>query len=252
MGTILYFTFLCLFLLVYFPIFALIWLVTLPFDKKKVVLDKASYFLSMMIIRICPAWKVEVRGREFVDKAQNYVITSNHQSMLDIPLMANIPLNFRWVAKKEVYKMPIFGWVLWLRNDIGIERGGLSSTKKLLKKSREFLKLGLSIAIFPEGTRSRTGKINAFKEGAFIIAKSSETPILPVVIDGTWIVSNHLGFGLKMPTRLRLTILEPIPASEVKKLSLKELSELTRNRIVSVYEQLAPEHHQTNNEKATD
>ena len=67
-----------------------------------------------------------------------------------------------------------------------------------------------------------------------------------MVIDGTWVVSNHLGFGLKMPTRLRLTILEPIPASEVKRLSLKELSDLTRSRIVSVYEHLAPDYAETN------
>ncbi|HIS34625.1 MAG TPA: 1-acyl-sn-glycerol-3-phosphate acyltransferase [Candidatus Avirikenella pullistercoris] len=250
LGTIFYFLFLFVFLIVYFPIFALIWLVTLPFDPKKVVLHQASCFLSMMIIRICPLWSIHVSGKEFIDKKQSYVIVSNHQSMLDIPLMVNVPLNFKWVSKKEVYKMPIFGWVLWLRDDIGIERGGLTSTKKMLYKCKHFIEKGLSIVIYPEGTRSKTGRVNAFKEGGFIVAKSSNVPILPVVIDGTWVVSNHMGIGLKMPNRLSLTILEPIPASEVKRLSLKELTQLAHDRILSVHKTLSPDLYEEEEKKA--
>lgn len=238
MGTIFYFIFLLTFLVIYFPILFLIWVFSKPFDKKGIVVHEASRFLSHMIVRICPLWSVSISGREHVDRSKSYVIVANHQSMLDIPLMANMPLNFKWVSKREVYKIPFFGWVLWLRDDIGIERGGLSSTKKMLRSAKKFISNGISLVIYPEGTRSKTGKMGAFKEGAFIVAKTTGAPILPVVIDGTWIVGNWKGFGLKMPTKLRMTILEPIPAEDVKKMDLKSLSDLTKRRIETVYKEL--------------
>lgn len=235
MGTIFYFLFLFLFMVVYFPIFALVWVVTKPFDKRKVIVHETSRFLSYMIIKICPLWSVKIDGKENIDKKQTYAIIANHQSMLDIPLMANVPLNFRWVAKREVYKMPFFGWVLWMRDDIGIERGGLSSTKKMLMVAKKKISQKISIVIYPEGTRSKTGKFGEFKEGAFIVAKMTGVPILPIVIDGTWIVGNWGGFGLKMPTKLRMTILEPIPAEQIKNMSLKEISDMCKERMEAVY-----------------
>lgn len=238
MGTIFYFIFLTLFFLAYFPFFTLIWLVTKPFDKSGAVLQEASRFLSHMIIRICPLWSVDIVGKEKIDRSQTYIIVANHQSMLDIPIMANIPLNFRWVAKREVYKIPFIGWVMWLRQDIGIERGGLSSTKKMLRAAMKYVSKGVSLVIYPEGTRSKTGKFGRFKEGAFIVAKTTNAPILPIVIDGTWIVGNWKGFGLKMPTRLRMTILDPIPAEEVKKMGLVELSDSVKGRLESVYREI--------------
>lgn len=246
MGTIFYFIFLTIFLVTYMPIFALIWLVTLPFDSKKIVLHHASRFLSGMILWICPLWMVSVKGREFIDRKQSYIVVANHQSMLDIPLLAALPLYFKWVSKKEVYKIPIFGWVLWMRDDIGIERGGLSSTKKMLLEAKKFVKMGLSIVIYPEGTRSKTGRVNKFKEGAFIMAKSAGAPILPIVIDGTWSIGNHLGFGLKMPTRLTINILEPIGLEEVKKLSVSELTAVTHDRILAVHKSVEPALYENN------
>lgn len=202
-------------------------------------MHETSRVLSHMIIRICPFWKVEVKGKENISRDQTYIIVANHQSMYDIPLTSHIPLNFKWVSKKEVYKIPIFGWVLWLRGDIGIERGGLSSTKKMLKIARRYIQNKISLVVYAEGTRSKTGRINRFKEGAFIIAKMTGTPILPVVIDGTWIVMNHKGFGLKMPNKFRITILDPIPVEEVKRLDVTELSALCKGRIESVYKEVS-------------
>lgn len=239
MGTIFYFLFMFIFMVTYFPIFVLIWIFAKPLDKSGRVIQEASRFLSYTIIKICPLWSVSVSGKEHIDKKQNYIIISNHQSMLDIPLMAHIPLNFRWVSKREVYKIPFFGWFLWLRSDIGIDRGGLSSTKKMLKTARKYIANNISLVIYPEGTRSRTGRINQFKEGAFIVAKTTNSPILPIVVDGTWEVSNWAGFGLKMPTKLRMTVLEPISAETVKKLDIKELAGLTKKRIEDVYKEIS-------------
>lgn len=233
--TVLYIILLLSFFFLFFPFFALVWLFSKPLDKSMKVIQEVSRFLSFMIIRLCPLWKITVNGIEKIDKSKTYIIVCNHQAMFDIPLMAFIPLNFRWVAKREVYKIPFIGWVTWMRDDIGIERGGLSSTKKMLRKARKFVANNVSLVIYPEGTRSKTGKMNPFKEGAFIIAKTTGKDILPVVIDGTCEVTNRGKFNLKIPGKMSLTVLDPISAEEIRKMDIKEISDLSKERIETVY-----------------
>lgn len=241
-GTICYYIALSIFFILYFPLFVFIFIFITPFDKSRKVMHMASRLFCVVIIRLCPFWSVEVRGREKIDPNKTYIITPNHQSMMDIPLMGAImPLIFRFVSKREVYKIPIIGWVMWLRNDIGIERGGIHSAKKMLKDAKKFVSRKISIAIFPEGTRSKTGRVNEFKEGAFIIAKSTATPILPVVINGTWAVSHYFGGFLKMPTRFVITILDPIEPADIKQSSLKELADRTHDIILNTHKQIEPE-----------
>lgn len=240
MGTIIYFLFLFLFLLVYYPVFTLIWLVTLPFDPKQKIFQQACRFFALSIFRCCPLWTIRVSGKEFIDKKKAYVIVSNHQSMFDIPLVFAIPLNFKFVSKKEVYKLPVFGWTLWMRRDVAIVRGGTSSTKRMLYKCREYLKKGISIFVFPEGTRTKTGRVNEFKEGAFMVAKSAGVDILPVVIEGNFGLRKEKGFGLKMPRTFSIRILEPVPAEEVKRAGIHETAEKVRGRILNVHRSMNP------------
>ncbi|MEG1934905.1 MAG: lysophospholipid acyltransferase family protein, partial [Rikenellaceae bacterium] len=179
-GTVCYYIALSIFFMFYFPLFVFTYLFITPFDRRRVTMHMVSRLFCVLIIRLCPFWSIEVCGKEKVDPSKTYIITPNHQSMMDIPLLGAImPLVFRYVSKREVYKIPIIGWVLWLRNDIGIERGGLQSAKKMLKDAKKFVSQNISIAIFPEGTRSKTGCLGEFKEGAFLIAKSTAVPILP-------------------------------------------------------------------------
>ncbi len=241
MGTIFYYLFLTIFVVIYVPIFALIWAVTVPFDKKRVVVHYVSDLLSHMILWLCPLWKIEVEGLENVDKDTTYVIIPNHMSMFDIPLTAQIPIVFRYVTKEEVRKVPFIGLVSHLRGDIAIDRGGLASTKQMLYKCKKLLADGISIVIFAEGTRSKSGRVEEFKEGAFISARAARVAILPVVIDGTWGIVNHAGFGLKMPTRLRMKVLEPIPAADVKSMKLGDLKDRVHSVILEEHKKMAPQ-----------
>ena len=126
--------------------------------------------------------------------------------MLDIPLMYVLPTTFKWVSKKEVQKMPVFGWVLWMHGDIPVERGSRGSAKQMLERCRQRLSRGTSVIVFPEGTRTKTGEIGRFKDGAFLVAKHAGVGIQPVVIDGTWSLndgwrlnSRRSGKGVTLP-----------------------------------------------------
>lgn len=241
MGTIFYFLFLFIFLIIYLPVYILIWAVTRPFDKKLIVINNVSSLLSYMLLWLCPLWRVTVSGLENVDKDTTYVIVPNHQSMYDIPLVAQIPLLFRYVTKKEVRDIPFINIVTTLRGDIPLDRGGLASAKKMLHTSKKLLSQGISIVIFAEGTRSKTGRVEEFKEGAFISARSAKVAILPVVIDGTWGIVNHKGFGLKMPTSLTMKVLKPIPADQVKSMRLAELKDHVHGMILQEHMKMNPE-----------
>ncbi|MFI3268322.1 MAG: lysophospholipid acyltransferase family protein [Rikenellaceae bacterium] len=235
MVTIIYTVVLISFFLSFFPFFTLFWIIGKCFDKSGKLIQGVSRVLSYVIIRLWPFWRVKVNGLENIDKSKTYIIVCNHQSMFDIPIMAYIPLNFRWVAKREVYKIPFIGWVTWMRGDIGIERGGLSSTKKMLKTARKYVANKISLVIYAEGTRSKTGKMNQFKEGAFIVAKTTGKDILPVVIDGTWSLANDSKFGLKCSAKMTLTVLESIPAEQIRKMDIKEISDTVKDRIETTY-----------------
>ena len=202
MASAIYYLLLSLFTVICFVPFAVLFALTVFFDKERVALHWASR-----------VWSYGSRP---------WGIVTNHQSMLDIPLMYVLPLNFKWVSKKEVQKMPIFGWVLWMHGDIPVERGSRRSAKRMMERCVERLSRGTSVIVFPEGTRTRTGEIGRFKDGAFLVAKSAGVGIQPVVIDGTW--SLMKGWRVRMPHTFRVRVLDPIPPERVASSEARELA----------------------------
>lgn len=177
--SILYYILLVVFTLLCFIPFAVLFLLTVLFDRERVVLHWASRMWSYGIFRLCPWWRIRIEGAEKIDRSRPWVIVTNHQSMLDIPLMYVLPTTFKWVSKKEVQKMPVFGWVLWMHGDIPVERGSRGSAKQMLERCRQRLSRGTSVIVFPEGTRTKTGEIGRFKDGAFLVAKHAGVGIQP-------------------------------------------------------------------------
>jgi 1-acyl-sn-glycerol-3-phosphate acyltransferase len=131
--------------------------------------------------------RVTVKGLENIDPSQSYVYMANHQSNFDIPvLLAHLPVQFRWLAKAELFRIPIFGRAMRGAGYIEIDRFNQKSAFESLNQAAGKLKNGVSIMMFPEGTRSRDGKIRPFKKGGFVMAIGSGEPIVPVIIKGTW------------------------------------------------------------------
>lgn len=225
-----------LFTIAYFFVLVAIFLLTTLWDRKMLGMQALSRFWCKMIFVIVPKWRVEISGTENIDPSKSYVVTINHQSMLDIPLLYHIPLSFKWVSKKEVHKIPFFGQVLFMNKDIAIDRKDPNSLSKLLSLGKQNIDNGNSIMIFPEGTRSKSGRIARFKDGAFMLAKRSGAEILPIVTDGT---ADAFKGGKINPKQLfRIRVLKPIAVSEIEATDHKEMAKRINGIMVEEHKKL--------------
>ncbi len=136
--------------------------------------------------RVIPGWRVRVMGKEHLPAVgQACVYIANHQSMTDIFAMYCVGVQFRWLSKAEVFKIPVVGSTMRRAGYIAVQRGQRDSQTKAMEASGERLKNGTPMFFFPEGTRSETGELRPFKSGAFRLAAQHNVPIIPVCLDGT-------------------------------------------------------------------
>lgn len=186
MLSALYYLFLVLLCTVFMILSAVALVVCAPFDRGRRTVHELSRVLVRIFFAVPPRWRQRIEGLEHVDRSRPYVIVLNHNTVVDIPALYYLPLNFRWVSKREVFRVPFFGQFLVLHGDICIDRGrAAEAMEQLLDEGRLWLGRGASVAIFPEGTRSKDGTIHRFKAGAFTLAREAGAEILPVVLDGT-------------------------------------------------------------------
>lgn len=212
-----------------------------PFDKGRRAVHELSRALVRIFFAVPPRWRQRVIGRELIDRKQRYVIVVNHNTVIDIPALYYIPLNFRWVSKREVFKVPFFGQYLVLHGDICIDRGRASEAmEQLLREGRMWIGRGASIAIFPEGTRSKDGEIHRFKAGAFALAKEAGVAVLPVVLDGTPTLIHRNGL-FNWGNRMTVRVLPPVPAGRVAQLDTHELMDEVRGAMCAALEEIRKE-----------
>lgn len=163
----------------------LVLVLSLPFDRRRRPLLWESRLWCQIIARSYPTWRVRVSGLENIRPGRHYVIMSNHQSLADILVLSYLPIHFRWVSKRGIFLVPIFGWQMWIFGHLSLKRGSGTSISRFMRRACRTLESGLSILIFPEGTRSRTGELGQFKPGGFQLASETGVAVLPVVIGGT-------------------------------------------------------------------
>ena len=194
-----------------------------PFDRKRVVVHTISKWITDVIFGLLPCMKREVIGIENIDPKKAYVMVLNHNSMADIITIYNLPLVFKWVSKKEVYRIPIVGRLLFAHGDIVINRASTKEAMQLVhNKGMEWLKRGASVSIFPEGTRSKDGEIHNFKAGAFLLAKDAGVPILPIVLDGTNRMMRK-GLFMNWSNKITIKILPEVSVEEIAERPIKEI-----------------------------
>jgi len=174
--------------------------------------------------------RVEVKGLDNLPLDTPCILMPIHQSNFDIPvLLGRLPIQFRWLAKAELFKIPIFGKGMQGCGYISIDRSNRKSAFKSLSDAAQRIKDGASVLIFPAGTRSRDGEIGPFKKGGFVLTVDAGVPIVPIIIYGTRSIMPK-GRLLLKPGNAQMEILPPIVSSQytrkTKDLLMKEVRDI--------------------------
>ncbi|MEZ5238659.1 MAG: lysophospholipid acyltransferase family protein [Microthrixaceae bacterium] len=139
----------------------LVWLVTWPFDKARWWTGYLFRKLPVVHQRLNPLWRFRVSGEMPADPRNPYVVVSNHESFVDILLISHLPWEMKWLSKREMFKLPVAGWLMKLARDIPLDRGDRDSATAAMELCEEALDRHVSVMIFPEGTRSATGEMRS-------------------------------------------------------------------------------------------
>jgi len=185
--------------------------------------------------------RLRVEGLQNMEKGRSYILISNHSSILDIPgIVAAFPVPVRFIAKKSLAWLPVFGWVLYLSGHIMIDRESALSAFKSMKEAVSLLKNGTSIIVFPEGTRSPDGQVKEFKRGAFLLALQAKMAILPISISGTHQMLPRKSWCFQ-PGTMVLRIGQPISSEEFSLRQAHLLMEKVRRTIIQNLPVASPE-----------
>jgi 1-acyl-sn-glycerol-3-phosphate acyltransferase len=159
--------------------------ITYPFDRR----GKVGHYYAKLwgrVALLANGVKVRIERMGHLDEKVPYVFMSNHQGSYDIfALLGHLPYQFKWLAKKELFSIPFFGWTMAAVGYISIDRGGTRDTVAAMNEAAQKIRDGMSVVIFPEGSRSPDGSIQSFKKGGFTLAIKSKVPIVPVTISGS-------------------------------------------------------------------
>ena len=184
------------------------------------------------------AIRVRVKGLEQIEPRGSYIFMSNHQSNFDIPvLLSFLAVQFRWIAKAELFKIPIFGRGMRGAGYISIDRTNRKSAFLSLARAAESIRRGTSVLVFPEGTRSQDGRLLPVKKGGFVLAVDAGVPIVPIIVKGTHGIMAKGGMLIRCRP-VQMEILEPIETSSYTRRTKDDL--MARVRSVMT-ERLAPE-----------
>jgi len=171
-----------------------------------------------------------------LDKSRSYVIVSNHASLFDINVLAALlPLQFKFISRREFFLMPFWGWCMRMARYIEADRNKPRQAARAVLDSRKWLRKGFSILAFPEGARSEDGQINRFKKGAFRLAMKAGAPILPVTLVGTnRVIPKHTLFII--PCRIVMVLGEPVETKNTSTRDLPKIVEHVKEQIIKNYE----------------
>lgn len=215
-----------------------VFVLTWPFDRKRRILHLFTCAWAYHYVKLLPLWSPKFEGVEHIRPGQTYVLVANHQSLGDILVLFGLFRHFKWVSKREIFRVPFIGWNMRMNDYVGLVRGDAASIERMLQECRKHLKQGSSVMIFPEGTRSEDGEIKAFKRGAFSLATELGLPIVPIVIDGTRTALPKHGLLLRQESvlHIRVRVLPSVAVTAGE--DARELSDRVRAQMVRELAQL--------------
>lgn len=219
---------------IWFPMLAVVRL----FDRNPIRYTTGRLFrrLGQAMTKVNPIWKLRIFGTVENATGRPYVIVSNHQSFVDIPLIANLPMEMKWLTKRELFKLPIIGWMLRMSGDIPVDRKNKRAAAQAFLKAANYIAQKCSVIFFPEGTRSPDGLVHRFTDGAFQLAIKAQVPILPLVVEGTHECLPKRTWKFGKPREIFLKIFQPI---ETEGLSVEDVGALRDRVRRMIIEQIA-------------
>ncbi len=220
------------------PIVAVVRLVTFPTDRGAYLAGYCFRRIAWAHQIINPLWTFRVEGTPPDDPRHPYVVVSNHESFVDMLVISQLPFEMKWVAKSEFFKIPVLGWLMRLARDIRLVRGQSGAGALVYEQADERLSTNVSVMLFPEGTRSASGELGEFKDGAFKMAISNQVPILPLAVNGTRaaLIKHDWRFGLCDAT---VKVLDPIPTTGLSLDDVGDLRDQVWNLISNARTELA-------------
>lgn len=204
---------------------------TFVFDRSGRAIHALVSLWARLILLISGV-RVRVEGMENIPRGKAVVFLSNHQGAFDIPVLQGfIPVQFRWIAKKSLFRIPLIGWSMSFAGYIAIDRENAAEALRSMEAAASRIRSGTSVLIFPEGTRSDTGKLLPFKRGGFMLASKSGVPIVPVAVSGTNVIMKRGGFSVR-PASVRVSFGRPIETNGAED---KDLRNMTKQAIEALY-----------------
>ena len=200
---------------------------------------KASYWIARKIwgpfLLLLVGGKLIIKGKENIDPSKTYIYAANHMSNFDIPILFSITsVSLHFIAKKELKKIPLFGWCITAMGMIYVDRKNKMKAVESMKAAGILIKSGKNVIAFPEGKRSRSGKIEMFRKGTFVIANGSQIDIIPIAIKGSQVL--HKPGGLRSrPGKVYINIGEPIKASSFINKKPEEFANHTKGIVEKLY-----------------
>jgi 1-acyl-sn-glycerol-3-phosphate acyltransferase len=197
------------------PILLLVLLATRPFDPERRRVARLFHSLGLVVLGLQPWVRVRVDWKARKPYVEPCVIVSNHESDADVFLSSELAIrgwNAKYLSKESLYRLPVMGWGMRMAGDIPVDRGDRRSRTLAAAACRRWLERGVPVFIFPEGTRSRTGEMARFKDGAFRLAIETGAAVQPIVYVGTRDALPPGAFLLR-PARVTLRVLDPVPVA---------------------------------------
>lgn len=211
-------------IITFFVIVTVLYVITFPFDRFHRIPNKVLKGLAWIMLKANPGWTFDIIGADPKKISKPTIVIANHQSFMDLPLLYLLPWSMKWLAKKDLFKIPIFGWIIYMTGQIAIDRKSMQSVKKIDELVAP-IQEGIPAMIFPEGTRTETGDIKPFKNGAFKLAKRYNFNILPVVMEGGHQAMPSGNWTMSSTQKFTISVLEPISAEDFDSaIELKEVS----------------------------
>jgi len=204
-------------------------------DPNRALSDWYFRTLGKTLVKVNPLWRIHVEGKEKLAHGGPYVLVVNHQSFADLIAMCFLDHPTKYLGKASVFDVPIFGWALKIAGEVPVVRGNRDSGREALERLGEWLDRGVSVALFPEGTRTETGEIGTFKVGAFKLAIAHRRSVVPVVLSGARDLLPKGSLVFEGHADVRVRVLDPIATDAYTIDDAGKLAEEVRARMVEVY-----------------